>query len=271
MTQASRDTRDGRFSLLSHLSLLVQHLSADWPRRGRSLLEIGCGDGRVLEILWTLGFDISGVEHDPDSAGLACALLGDRADIRIGAYDHLPYEDDSFDYVVLVRVFGQHHDVNALLREAARGATRSMLLVFPNAWSLAWVAARLPWREQPRMPAYSPFAIVRDLRRVCPGHGLRIRSILPGPPGTWAAHSLWRYGNNRLLPLPFGAFAGIRLDFMPQTPFTGLPLRVNASCMTVPGASAVSSCGECRCPPACGNLFSFTPCPGTRGRFYACH
>lgn len=269
MTETSRDPHDGDLSLLPRLSLLVQHLSADWPRRGRSLLEIGCGDGRVLEILWTLGFDISGLEHDPASLEEAGALLGGRADIRLGAYDHLPYEDDSFDYVVLVRVFGQHPDVGALLREAVRVGARSMLLIFPNTWSLAWVSTRLPWLERPRMTAYNPLSMLQNLRRACPGCGFRLRSILPGPPGTWGTRSLWRYGNDKLLPLPFGAFVGMRLDRTPQAPVTGLPLRVKASRMAVSDASAVSSCGECRCPA--DNVHSFLPRPETRRRFYAYH
>ena len=242
MAQAPRDTQDGPFSLLSCLSLLAQHLSADWPRRGRSLLEIGCADGRMLEILWTLGFDISGLESDPDSAALARALLGGRADIQIGAYDHLPYEDDSFDYAVLVKVFEQHPDVDALLREAGRVATRGILLIFPNAWSLAWAAARLSRKKQPLLPAYNPFVILRGLRRICPGCGFKLRSILPYPPGAWNMRSLWRCGNNKLLPLPLGAFVGIRLDLEPQTPLTGLPLRVGAARMTVSDASAAASC-----------------------------
>jgi SAM-dependent methyltransferase len=263
-------TNGESFSMLSSLSLLVQHLSADWTRRGRSLLEIGCGDGRVLEILWTLGFDVSGLEHDPDKAGEANALLGGRADIRLGAYDHVPYEDDSFDYVVLVQVFGQHPEMDALLREAMRVATRNILLIFPNAWSLAWAAARLSGRKKPSLAAYSPFAILRELRRACPGCALRLRSILPGPPGSWTAHSFWRYGNNKLLPLPCGAFVGIRLDLLPLAPVTGLPLLVEAPRMPVPDASAVSSCGEASCPRS-GALFPPPPCPETRRRCHAHH
>ena len=258
MTQAPRDMYGGRLSLLPYLSLLVHHLSADLPRRGRSLLEIGCGDGRMLETLWTLGFDISGLEHDPKNVSEAGALLGGRAEIRLGAYDHLPYENDSFDYVVLVQVFEQRPDVGALLREAMRVATRNLVLIFPNAWSLAWVTTRMPWWKQSRMTAYNPFGIVRNLRGMCPDGLFRLRAILPGPPGTWTTSSLWRYGNNKLLPLPFGAFVGLRLDLSLQAPVSGLPLRVGAPRMTVSGASAVSPAANAG-QPGCGFDCSRSP------------
>ena len=242
MTKASEPDRE-RIPLLPHLNLLVQCLSASWPRRSRALLEVGCGDGRMLEVLWTLGFDITGLDRDEEELRAARERLGDRCDLRIGSYDALPFEDDAFDYIVLAGVFFRSPDLDALIREAVRVATRHVLLIFPNAWSLAALMGYLPWKASTTIAVYNPLAMLNRLRQACPGGQVRLRSILPGPPGSWGSSSLWRYGNDRLLLLPLGAFVGMRLDLMPQSPVTGLPLRVKASRLTIPGTSTVTSRG----------------------------
>lgn len=250
MAKSSREQGGADVSFVMRLSPLLQYLSADWPRRGRSLLEIGCGDGRILEILWTLGFDVTGVERDPDALRAARERLGGRCDIQAGAWDDVPYEDGAFDYVVLASVFPQAPaDVDALLAEAARVASRRVLLIFPNSWSLAWVATRvsaLLRKTQSQMPTYGPLAMMRALRRASPDGRLCTRSMLLGPPGSWYTRSVWRHVNDRIVPLPLGAFVGMRLDLTPRAPTTGLPLRVKASRLTVPGASAVASCDGAR-------------------------
>ena len=59
------DTPEGRFALDREAHLL-QAVLAGWPRRGHKLLEVGCGTGLFLEMLYQMGFDITGMDNSTE-------------------------------------------------------------------------------------------------------------------------------------------------------------------------------------------------------------
>ena len=59
---------------------LVQHCLAPWPRRGRTLLEVNCGRGELLPLLWEYGFDMTATEHNPELRAEA-SRMADRAEV----------------------------------------------------------------------------------------------------------------------------------------------------------------------------------------------
>jgi SAM-dependent methyltransferase len=75
-------------------------------RPGMRVLDAGCGGGRNLVYLLREGFDVSAVDEDTQAvaavrqiaAALAPALDGQQ--IRVGAIEHLPFPDASFDVVI---------------------------------------------------------------------------------------------------------------------------------------------------------------------------
>jgi ubiquinone/menaquinone biosynthesis C-methylase UbiE len=75
---------------------------ADW--RGRRVLEIGCGDGRLTLRLASLGAVIEAI--DPDAASIRAARralparLAGRVRYRVGVAERLKYPAESFDRVV---------------------------------------------------------------------------------------------------------------------------------------------------------------------------
>lgn len=72
------------------------------PLAGRSMLDVGCGDGQWLADFETWGVrqpDLAGIELDPERAAEARARLP-AADVREGNAAELPWADGSF-YVVL--------------------------------------------------------------------------------------------------------------------------------------------------------------------------
>ena len=80
---------------------------ADW--RGRRVLEIGCGDGRLTRRLAALGARVQAI--DPDAALVSKARkrlppsFTSRVGFRVGTADSLEYRAESFDRVVYSWVF----------------------------------------------------------------------------------------------------------------------------------------------------------------------
>lgn len=203
---------------------LLRRMIASWPRRGHRLLELGCGEGIFLESLWDAGFDVSGQESDQELARRAASRLGRRADISLGSQEHLPFEDQSFDYVVCLGNLEFAADPWAVLREALRLASRGVLLSFPNAASLGGLFRKSPY-PVPRGKALLPWKIWSFARKEGPPLRQTWGSTLLGPACSWKSNSLGRKLNCATLSLPLGACVMLRLDLQPA--FAGTPLLIN--------------------------------------------
>ena len=73
--------------------------------RGKRVLDLGCGDGRLALGVAPFAKSVHGL--DPDDEGIAAATkraldTGARnVSFAVGAAQHLPYEDGAFDVVIL--------------------------------------------------------------------------------------------------------------------------------------------------------------------------
>jgi SAM-dependent methyltransferase len=83
------------------------------------VVEIGCGDGALLEELQTLAPTLDGFELSPTAAGFARQRGVVR---RVEAFDgtHVPAPDDAYDLAVLSHVVEHVPDPIPLLNEAKR-------------------------------------------------------------------------------------------------------------------------------------------------------
>lgn len=101
---------------------------------GRSVLDIGCGDGYYTLRFWDYGKPRSMIGLDAASSAIEVANRnkGTRLiEFQVGDAHHLPYPDDSFDLVLIQSIL--HHDDNPLdvIREAFRVAPE-ILVHEPN-------------------------------------------------------------------------------------------------------------------------------------------
>ena len=116
--------------------MLIAHMLTSWPRRNHSMLDMGCGSGHFLELFWNAGFDVTGVEEREECLKLSREKIGQRAALRQSNLEHLPFDDNDFDFVTIVTALERVKNPEKVLREAFRVATHGVLVLFFNSWSL---------------------------------------------------------------------------------------------------------------------------------------
>ena len=88
------------------------------------LLDVGCGEGRLLKLLASRAHHVVGVDVDPDARRLARAellLAGlPNCTLRQGDMRSLPFSDDEFDTIILDDVLDNAADPESAMQEALR-------------------------------------------------------------------------------------------------------------------------------------------------------
>lgn len=104
---------------------------AAWIPPGRTVLDLGCGDGSLLrhltEVRQVLGY---GVENDPDNVA-TCIANGINV-IQMNLEKGLSgFEDDFFDHVIMSLSLQTIHNTQGILAEMLR-VGREAVVSFPN-------------------------------------------------------------------------------------------------------------------------------------------
>jgi len=90
-------------------------------RSGMSLLDIGCGAGRLCELSAKRGAKVTGVDASAARIGIARTRTK-SGDFRVGAIEDLPFADHCFDVVMAINSVQYADDPVRALREARRVA-----------------------------------------------------------------------------------------------------------------------------------------------------
>jgi methionine biosynthesis protein MetW len=113
------------------VTTLEQKIIAGWVNSGASVLDLGCGDGKLLAFLAAeKGASVQGIELSGKAIGrcLAAGLSVFQQDIDTGLAE---FADSSFDYVVLNQTLQQVRKPDFALQEALRVGGH-VIVGFPN-------------------------------------------------------------------------------------------------------------------------------------------
>ncbi len=153
---------------------------------GSRVLDIGCGDGELLEHLFrTRGCDARGIEIDMAEVTRA---VGHGLPVMHGDADSdlAQYPDGAFDYVVLSRTLQAVERPREVLRQMLRIGEHAVVS-FPNfghwklRWQLLWLGRMpmtpvwdRPWHETPNIHPCT----IRDFFALCAEEGYAVQSWL---------------------------------------------------------------------------------------------
>ena len=103
--------------------------------RGR-LLDVGCGNGTLLAAMRALGWDVLGIEPDPEAARIAREV--GKLPVVTGSLEDARLPAGSFDAVTVSHVIEHVPDPRALLRECSRllSSGGQLIVATPNVQSL---------------------------------------------------------------------------------------------------------------------------------------
>ena len=74
------------------------------PKKGMSILDVGCGTGVLLEFYKRYNCHLYGIDTSAAMIAIAEKRLGTEAELRLGSAAEMPYPDHSFDLVTSMLV-----------------------------------------------------------------------------------------------------------------------------------------------------------------------
>jgi len=154
----------------------IAWISANIPDDVHTVLDVGCGDGRLTHVLADKGFEITGVDGSPR------ALAKVRTPKKLSGVDQIDFPDDSFDLVLCTEVLEHLPDEvhRKTLAELSRLARRYVLVSVPNREQLKLAMVRCPscrlvFHAYGHLRSYTPEQVAgllpgAELTEVCPRH-----------------------------------------------------------------------------------------------------
>jgi ubiquinone/menaquinone biosynthesis C-methylase UbiE len=221
-----RSSRLGQITDTLEQRLLLELLG---PVAGKTLLDVGCGDGVLAVELSRHGALAAGLDADPAMISAARRRAESEAtpsQFVEGRAEALPFQDNAFDRVLSVTMLCFVQDVQRAVAEMARVLKPGGRLVIGDLgrWSL-WSAYRRVrgWFGSPTWRA-AKFCTAEGLRRLVTSAGLEvleIRGAVYYPPCAVAAWSLapfdFRIGQKTAFGSAFLALRAVKPSGSPRS------------------------------------------------------
>lgn len=159
---------------------LVDAMVADGDLRGRRVLDVGCGTGRLALALDERGAKVWGVDPSPEMLAQARALVGRRVGLKEGRAEELPFKDGWFERAVLrlvVHLVDRELAFAELARVLVPGGRVVVATFTPGHFEWFWLTSVFPDVAELDLARFpTPETLVAELRRS--GFGpARVRTV----------------------------------------------------------------------------------------------
>lgn len=137
------------------------------PKKGETLLDIGCGTGHFSFWFPNLGLKVTGIDVSLNMLGAALGRL-EHKEIKFVRGDalSLPFQDKSFDLTVMITTLEFLREPQKAVQEAFRVTRRKVFLGVLNRWSLLSLRRRLKALFRRSLYQKAKFYSIRELRRL---------------------------------------------------------------------------------------------------------
>ncbi len=92
---------------------------------GKNILDVGCGLGFYSKYLYSKGFDVTAIDKEKQ-------FKDEQFKFKIASATKLPFENKSFDTVLLFDVLEHTDDTNKVLKEIKRVTRKRVIMSVPN-------------------------------------------------------------------------------------------------------------------------------------------
>jgi SAM-dependent methyltransferase len=153
-------TTAGQFSSRHVLGRHMQLILGMARMQGKSVVDIGCGDGFSTFHYWDGAHParMAGVDPAPNAIKVANSKRGERPiEFRVLEDHHVPFDDASFDLAIVQGVLHHADEPQTTIREALRVA-REVVILEPNGLNLGLklVERAQPYHRQHNERSYTP-------------------------------------------------------------------------------------------------------------------
>lgn len=134
---------------------------------GKRVLEVGCGGGQGLGILANVAKYVVGGDCSEENLNYARTTYAGRENIRIMNFDahNLPFEDNSFDVILIYEVIYYLNDIERFLSECKRVLDKNGMLII--------CTANKDWPDFNASPFSVKYYSVQELGVFLQGHGFK--------------------------------------------------------------------------------------------------
>ncbi len=208
------------------------------PRRGETVLDIGCGIGMSLGTLLDMGLRVTGLDPSNYMLDIAIRNVGNRVDFYRGYAEDLPFDDNSFNYACLFTTLEFVENPRKALKEAFRVAKDQVFIGVLNRYAIKGIQLRVKGMFNETFYNHAQFFSIWEVKQI-------IRSLLGAVPITWrtacqlpttSGGYVARLEQSRIAQrCPFGAFVGVVVTLVPR--FRTRPLTVRYQPKHTPGTA----------------------------------
>lgn len=198
------------------------------PVRGERVLDIGCGTGRHMKMLFENGLNVTGLDASPHMLDIAKRKLGARAALHQGFAEDLPFEDNTFNVATLITTLEFVEDPRAAIEEACRVTKDRIFLGVLNRYAIRGIERRIKGvlRESlyNRARFFSVWEITGMVRQVLGKVPIK-RGTVHQLPSFVKKYSQFIERAALVQRSPFGTFIGLSATLVPRYRTHNVPIK----------------------------------------------